>query len=254
MRIKDILLVARAGEPCQALMAIAARLAREHGALVDGVCVYSEPQVPAAQVEPVKAAFEAAIAQPGLASGWSVGEAEATAWAFIRQARLADLIVAGIPGHDSLAQRLVESLVFNSGAPCLLVPCAFKDHGFGRVLLAWDGSREAKMAMDDSVVLMGAAKSVRVVMAHEDHDHGPYEAHGGQLLAHLARHGLDAELQVVAKPGERIGDVLLEECQAFGADLLVMGAYGHPRAQEMMLGGATRTMLAQAGQPVLMSH
>jgi nucleotide-binding universal stress UspA family protein len=273
MRIKDILLVARAGEVCEALLAATALIATEHGAMVEGVCVYSEPDLSSSasargggdllahrkeaierHVAPIETAYRAMIADHGLSSSWSVGEAEERTWALIRQARFADLVVAGLPGEDSLARRLAESLAMNSGAPCLLVPCSANVERFDRVMLAWDGSREAKIAMDNSLVFMRAAKSVRVIIAHEGADAAFYEAHGAQVLGHLSRHDVQAELKVVSKPGEKIGEVLLGECKAFTPDMLVMGAYGHAQAREMVLGGATRAMLAQAGQPVLMSH
>lgn len=272
MHIKDILMVARAGEPCEALLAVAALIAREHDAQVDGVCVYSEPDLQSSaaggsvdllahrkeaverSVAPVEAAYRAAIADHGLSNSWSIGEAEERTWALIRQARLADLVVVGLPGDDALARRLAESLAINSGAPCLLVPCSAKKERLDRVMLAWDGSREAKLAMDNGLAFMRAAKAVRVVIAHEDSDDAAHRSHGDQLLSHLARHGVEADLHVVSKPDEKIGDVLLAECATFSPDLLVMGAYGHARAREMVLGGATRTMLARAGQPVLMSH
>ena len=264
MRVKDILMVARAGEPCEAQMAITARLAGEHDALVDGVCVYPPPDLsPTADrrdeaterlVAPIEAAYRAVIADHGHSRSWSTGEAEERTWALIRQARFADLVIAGLPGDDSFARRLVETLAMNSGAPCLLTPCSVTSDRFERVMLAWDGSREAKQAMDDGLVFMAAAKSVRVVIAHEDGDNALYEDHGGHLLSHLSRHGVHGELKVVSKPGERIGDVLLAESQAFAADLLIMGAYGHARAREVVLGGATQAMLARAAQPVLMSH
>lgn len=267
MRIKDMLLVARCGEPCEALLAAAALVAREHGAQIDGVCVYSEPDFASSSynlaqrkeaiergVAPIEAAYRSAIADHGLSSSWSIGEAEERTWALIRQARFADLVMAGLPREDALARRLAETLAITSGAPCLLVPCSAKVEKFDRIMLAWDGSREAKIAMDNGLAFMTAAKAIRVVIAHEDGDADFYNSHGGQLLSHLARHGVDAELRIVSKPGERIGEVLLAECQAFAPDLLVMGAYGHARAREMVLGGATRAMLARAGQPVLMSH
>lgn len=267
MRIKDMLVVARAGEPCEALLAVAALVAREHDAQVEGVCVYSEPEssgsvdLPARRKEaiersvaPVEMAYRGAIADHGLSSSWSIGEAEERAWALIRQARLADLVVVGLPGGDALARRLAESLAINSGAPCLLVPCSAKVERLDRVMLAWDGSREAKLAMDNGLAFMRAAKAIRVVIAHEDRDGGDHRAHGDQVLSHLARHGVEAELRIVSKPGEKIGDILLDECQAFSPDILVMGAYGHAHAREVVLGGATRTMLARADQPVLMSH
>ena len=270
MRIKDMLLVARAGEPCEALLAVGAHVARQHGARITGVCVYSEPAVGPSNgetdanrrrkdaiessVAPTEAAYRAAIADHGLSESWAVGEAEERTWALIRQARFADLVLVGLPGEEPLARRLAESLVFNSGAPCVLAPCSAKVTKIERVLLAWDGSREAKRAMDDGLAFMAAAEKVLVVISHEDGDDASYEAHGAHLLGHLSRHGIEAELKVVSKPGEKIGDVLHNECKSFAPDLLIMGAYGHSQAREMVLGGATRAMLARAAQPVLMVH
>ena len=74
------------------------------------------------------------------------------------------------------------------------------------------------------------------------------------MLRHLARHGIEATLERVCKAHEDDGSVLLRQCDRFDADLLVMGAYGHSRATELILGGATRTVLAEASLPVLMSH
>jgi nucleotide-binding universal stress UspA family protein len=108
--------------------------------------------------------------------------------------------------------------------------------------------------MDDGLALMRAATAVSVVMVHERGEASECEAQSKGLLAHLGRHGVPADVVLVSRSGERVGDLLLEQCAAFGADLLIMGAYGHPRARELVLGGATRTMFAHARQPILMSH
>jgi nucleotide-binding universal stress UspA family protein len=278
MEIKDILLVLRAGDGCEAPMAIAARLARDNDALVDTVCVYPEPDLAPADcfaigrggvgdvlerredlihrmVEPLRAAHKKAIVAPGYSRSWTVGEAEERIWAITRQARLADIVIADLPAQDATAQRLAEALAIHSGAPCLLTPSLPPTGAaLSRVLLAWDGSREAKLAMDAGIGFMRAAKDVCVVIAHENGEAGAYESLGEAVQSHLARHGVQAKLKVVAKPGQKIGDVLLKQCAAFNAELLIMGAYGHPRAREMVLGGATRMIFAHARQPVLMAH
>ena len=79
-------------------------------------------------------------------------------------------------------------------------------------------------------------------------------AHTEALLRHLARHGVQAETLWQERAGKPAGEALLEHCRAFGADLLVMGAFGHSRAAETVLGGATRTILASAEIPTLLSH
>ncbi|MGA2951823.1 MAG: universal stress protein [Caulobacteraceae bacterium] len=278
MDIKDILLVLQAGDGCEAQLAIAARLARENDALIDTVCVYPEPDLAPADcfaigragagdvlvhreeeigrmVGALEAAHHKAIVDKGYGRSWAAGEIGERAWAVTRQARLADLVIAGLPRQDAGARRLAEALAIHSGAPCLFTPSLSPSApSFERVLLAWDGSREAKRAMDDGLAIMCAAGAVSVVLVHEGGDQTDVESQGEAVRAHLARHGVQARVEVVSRPGERAGGVLLEQCATFDADVLIMGAYGHGRAREMVLGGATRMIFAHARQPVLMSH
>lgn len=271
MNIKNIILVMRAGMACEGQVRIAAGLAEAFGSAIEGVGVISEAELEQTMViaghqsaAPVPgsdwarqavAAYSRAFDYSCRSIGWSVVEDGQSVWKIIRLARTADLIIFGAPGVDLTARRLVESLALESGAPCLLVPCAATWSGaFERVLLAWDGSREAKQAMDRGMPFMKRAQNVVVVMVRQVGAEARYEADSAAVLAHLARHGVKAELQLIAKPEKRIGELLIDQCANCSADLLLMGANGHRDATGMVLGGATRTLLTRTPLPVLMAH
>jgi nucleotide-binding universal stress UspA family protein len=270
MDIKNIILVMRSEAECEGQLRFAAGLAEAFDGAVEGVCVFSETELARApamagpeaaqavgrdQARQVTAAYSRTFGAGGRSIGWSVVEGEQSGWKIIRRARVADLIIVGAPGGDLTARRLVESLALQSGAPCLLIPCAATWRGgFDRVVLAWDGSREAKQAMDRGMPFLKRAQSVTAVMVRQEGAVAKYEAHSAALLAHLARHGVMAELQLIARPGKNIGDTLIDQCASYAADLLLMGAYGHHHATGMVLGSATRTLLTRTPLPILMAH
>jgi nucleotide-binding universal stress UspA family protein len=124
-----------------------------------------------------------------------------------------------------------------------------------RVLIGWNGSPEAARAVHDALPLMVGAEAVTVVTI--DPEGGPganEEGPGADIARHLARHGLPVMVRRVTGPAAAAGDLLLNEAADLGADLIVMGAFGHSRLREFVLGGATRTLLAQMTAPVLMAH
>lgn len=276
MDIKQILLVQKAEPVCVYAMEVAARLARQSGAMIEGLCLYGEPEIdpadafafgPAAvgdvidrrieQLEgltrPSLEAFERLVTAPGLSTGCSAGETDDWQHAAIQRARVADLVVASLPGSSSDYSRVVEALVFQGGTPCLVVPETGADHPrFERVALAWSGSRESKRALDDGLGFLERAKAVRVLIVEDAATHELGQAPG--LARHLARHGVEAEVEHLKRPQRSTGDALIHACEDFGAQLLVTGAYSHSRAQERILGGVTRTLLAGAPIPTLMSH
>jgi nucleotide-binding universal stress UspA family protein len=124
----------------------------------------------------------------------------------------------------------------------------------GRILVAWDGSRESAVALQASLPLLAGAAAVTLVSLREERE----AADAGALqispaLAWLNRHGIRAEAeQHTTATGT--AEALLFHAARMSADLLVMGAYGHPRLRELMLGGVTRDMLARMNLPVLMAH
>lgn len=166
-------------------------------------------------------------------------------------ARLHDLTI--VPVYEGGETRWVaESLIFEAGRPVLLLP----EHGaaghlFDTVVMGWDGSRAAARALADALPWLTRAKSVRVVAITGEK---PVEArrHFGKLERHLALHGVTAKC--VEEPGADAGSALLRYCGKVGAELLVMGAYGHSRIRDFVLGGATRTVIANPSLPVLLSH
>ncbi len=201
--------------------------------------------------------FEARARKAGVASveGLAV-EAEVQSILSVR-ARTADLVVLPLPGEDDigiLGGHAVETAILSVGRPVLLVPEKGLPAGFPRkVLVAWNGSRESARALSDAVPMLARAKSVLVFSAGPAGDEGPL--HGAKSAArYLARHGIAAEPLHATSADERVGDTILARAKKYGADLVVMGAYGRPRFAELVLGGATRAVLRGAGIAVLMSH
>jgi nucleotide-binding universal stress UspA family protein len=167
-------------------------------------------------------------------------------------ARYADLVIAGQP-EDPSTQALAAELVLGAGRPVLFVPYAggFADAG-KRVLVAWNGSREAARAVSDALPLLARADAVQVVAFVPGGDHG--EAPAADIALYLARHGVKASAARDVAPGIDIGARILSRAADTDADLVVMGAYGHSRLRELALGGATRTLLEAMTVPVLMAH
>jgi len=173
--------------------------------------------------------------------------------------RYADLAVLGQPNPQDPAspgRSLLENVVLACGRPALIVPFigASKPPG-GNVMIAWDGGREAARAVADSLPLLEAASSVSVMVVNASSgsaDHG--EEPGADIATHLARHGVKVEVHHSEASDISIGDALLSRISDEGTDLLVMGAYGHSRLRELVLGGVTRTILDHMTVPVLMSH
>jgi len=176
------------------------------------------------------------------------------------QSRYADLVVLGQADRDDPAtggmlQDLPEQVILNCSRPVLVVPFAGSFPTIGvTVLVAWDGSVQATRAMTQALPILRRAG--RVVLGMIDPvsgggEHG--EEPGADIATYLARHGVKVDVCSESAAGDA-GEALLAMAGKVAADLLVMGAYGHPRYREIMLGGATRTVLASATLPVLMAH
>jgi len=177
------------------------------------------------------------------------------------QARYSDLVVIGqvnpVDYSPVLRADFQEYVLMNSGKPVLIIPYAGHFPQVGKkVLLAWDGSMEATRAVSASIPLLRRADLVQVLVL----DRGrPSDAHGEQpgadIALFLARHGVKLEVSEQKIPADiDVGNALLSHAADFGADLIVMGGYGHTRFREVLLGGVTRTVLASMTVPVLMSH
>lgn len=179
---------------------------------------------------------------------------------FALQARYCDIAIVGQsdPGETmpSVGTDFPEYVAVGSGTPVLIVPFARDFPTIGsRILVAWNGSREAKHALQGALPLLKNADAVSVLVFTTEEG---VEGHGGQpatdVTQYLARHGVAASMRTEkAAPGE-ISKALLSLAAEGRFDLLVMGCYGHSRFRELLLGGVTRAILASMTLPVLMSH
>ncbi len=206
-------------------------------------------------------AFRAAAARhPGVKTEWRSPQDEALD-ALRMSARYADLLIVGQRDRDSerdtlIAPGLVDELVLSAGRPVLIVPYAGRFPSVGKnVLVAWNASSEAARAVTDALPLLAAADSVQVMAFNPEAtraDHG--ESPGADIALFLARHGVKATASRQGHVGNDVGAQILSRAADLGADLIVMGAYGHSRLRELVMGGVTRTLLASMTVPVLMSH
>ncbi len=175
-------------------------------------------------------------------------------------ARYADLAILGQLDPDRAETELIrprpEQVALASGRPVLIVPYAGHFDNVGRrVLIAWSATREAARAVSDAMPLLTSAELVTVLTIDPregPHAHG--ELPGADIALHLARHGVKAQIERTVSAGLPVGEALLSRAADLGADLIVMGAYGHSRLREVLLGGATRSVLRSMTVPVLMSH
>jgi nucleotide-binding universal stress UspA family protein len=171
----------------------------------------------------------------------------------VEYARLRDLTILSIPASND--QWFAEALIFGSGKPTLILPESPQPRPFelGTVAVAWDFSRAAARAISDALPILELARKVRVVTVIKDKVLD--NKHSGEELAkNLARHGIDVVLDEVDARGNPIGKVLESHALSHKADLLVMGAYGHSRLREFVLGGATQSLLSKPPLPILFSH
>jgi nucleotide-binding universal stress UspA family protein len=168
-------------------------------------------------------------------------------------ARLRDLTIVPVP--ESYDQWYAEAVIFGSGRPVLVLPEAPRARPFelGTVAVAWDFSRAAARAISDAMPLLEKARKVRVVTVTNEKKLD--NKHSAEALAkNLARHGIDVVLDKVDANGRRIGEVLEAYTVSHQVDVLVMGAYGHARWREFILGGATKSLLSKPPLPILFSH
>jgi len=167
--------------------------------------------------------------------------------------RLSDLIVLGRPDKsmDGQTAASLDAALFDTGHAVLVAPPTAPKKCCHRVALAWNGSSEAARVVGVALPYLAKAENVTILSAPGTDKRAPAEA----LAAYLALHEIKADVQSFElHHHQSIGHGLLEQAQKIDADMLAMGAYGHSRLREMILGGATRDVLAQATIPVLMAH
>jgi nucleotide-binding universal stress UspA family protein len=184
--------------------------------------------------------------------GAAISDREAVA-----HARLTDLTVLARSSQPSRARRaLLESFLFQSGRPVLLMPPGQRPARIGeRILIGWNAKREAVRAIHDALPFLKAAREVVVATVDaEPSAAGHGEAPGFDIAQHLSRHGVRVEVRNADGLGRTEGAVLLQEAFTRGADMIVMGAYGRSRAEERLFGGVTRELLDAAAVALFLSH
>jgi nucleotide-binding universal stress UspA family protein len=170
----------------------------------------------------------------------------AIAEALATNARYADLVILGQADPDDAEgpQYLPEEVTLNSGRPSLVIPYIGPAATLGqRVTVAWDAGREAARAVNDALPILARAQAVGVVTVNpSDKPFGHGEQPGADIALHLARHGIKVEVQQVESREVDVANTILSHIADRSSDVLVMGAYGHSRLRELVLGGATRTI------------
>jgi nucleotide-binding universal stress UspA family protein len=219
--------------------------------------IIEQEKVAQAEADKARAAFVDHVTRKGLRNEWHALR-EPGIPKIRHLARCADIAIVGQIDPDLPSEAITlrpEELAMGSGRPVIVVPYIGGPHSFGRrIIVAWNGSREAARAVGDAMPLLREAEQVWVasINAEEEADShsGPAEA----LARHLADHGIKAEPQALRSDNISPADLLLSRITDVGADSLVMGCFGHSRIREFVLGGMTRDVLRHMTVPVLLSH
>jgi len=274
MPLKDILVYVDDSARASGTVAAACSLALRHDAHLTGLTVNRAPEIPGfagievpqsaleilkqqrqESLDKARQVFDDAVNAAGLSgrSGWTVTSGQPLEVLSLRS-RYADLTVISQnePEAQGGGEALVDDLIMASGRPILVIPYIGAAAEIGqKILVAWNASREAARAVSDAMPILEAADSIEVFAVEP---HGMGDIPGADIAMHLARHGLKADASKTTGLDIEVGDVLLNQVADSGADLVVMGAYGHSRMRELVLGGATRHLLEHMTVPVLLSH
>ena len=278
MSYKTLLVHLDTSHRVQARLEIALRLAREFDAHLTGLFATFVPdprefrvmagsaswfdthrKLRDEQRGAVERVFRAELLRAGVQGDWISTEQHGEE-SVVVHSRYADLIIVGQSDPDDpesfIADRFPETVVLTSGRPVLVVPYAGRHEALGsRALVAWNGSREAARAVHDALPFLMRAERVTVVRINVEGASAPADEPGTDITLALARHGVNVDvIEITSDRDETSGDALLSVAAEEGYDLVVMGAYGHARWKQQIVGGVTRTMFDSATLPVLMSH
>ena len=284
MGLKDILVHLDNGRGHEARLQIAAELARRHEAHLTGLFIIEPVSLVGfvspggadfAQVEVLQAMqeqhekargaigerlgslFQTRADDVGVLAEWRIAHGDPSERVSVH-ACYADLAIVGQSDPDAphWGSAVPEAVLLESGRPVLVVPYIGATQAVGqRVLVAWNASREAARAVNDALPLIAPRGRVTVLAIN------PARGIGGEgdlpaadMAHHLARHGITAEAAHATAEDVAVGDIILSRAADIGADLIIMGGYGHSRAREFVLGGATRALLGHMTVPVQLSH
>lgn len=279
MDYKTILVTLDESKACAPRLDVAVRLAQGYKAHLVGLFVMPLPFVPTfvaaeipvevieaqwkairAAADRVEARFKDATSKAGVAAEWRRIEDEFVDPGSVAalHARYADLAIVGQSDPDRAGEgpTLAEDVLFDSGCPVLVVPYAGRFPTVGeRPVVAWNASREAARAVHDAMPILAKAKTVTILAANPKKGRGGHgDMPGADIALSLSRHGVRAEAESIYGSDIEVGDMILSRLADKGADMLVMGAYGHSRLRESIFGGVTLKLFREMTVPVLMSH
>jgi len=280
MTFKNILVHVDTSSQCKHRLDVATNLARGFGAHLSAIYAvppalsammmtteYFPAELVAEQEErererakEAKAAFDKYMAGSDIVAEWRQREGT-LASVVAMNARYADIAVVSQADPSSEysgeAMELPADVALTAGRPVLVIPYiggSWKTLG-SHVLVGWNASREATRAVNDALPLLQRAKKVTVLAIDPERGvEGHGEVPSADIALHLARHGVKAEAAQTISGDIDVGDAILSRASDLGADLIVIGAYGHSRVREIILGGVTRHLLQHMTAPILMSH
>ncbi len=278
MAYKTILVHCDAAKNVAHRLGVAAELAQAHGAHLVGFHARPPFETPVffdggfpmddffksyeasvkADMATASAAFDKAVKGKHLSTEWRVVDGFPDSELAV-QARYADLLVLGQTDPESTLPTptdLPEAVALSSGRPVLVVPHIGVTQAPGKtVLLCWNASRESARAATDALpFLKAAAKVIVLVIDAKSSPSGHGAEPGADAATWLARHGVKVTVQRDVAADSDVGATILSRAADLNADLIVMGLYGHSRMREMVLGGASRTLLGSMTVPVFMAH
>ncbi len=280
MTFKNILLHMDASDRCEERLKVAGALALAYDAHLTGLYVTPEPFYPMyaesayfpedlldnfekeekENCEASEKNFRDYADGQGIKNEWHTEQGPLSS-IVSKHARYADLTVLGKGSVDDPKHYpdpfLAEDVVMQSGRPVLIIPNAGHFEGFGkRIMVCWNGSREAVRAVNDAMPFLKAADKVTILVVNPENpasgDHGDIPS--ADIALYLARHGIKAEAASTKTDQGDVGEIILSRAFDADADMIVAGAYGHSRTREWILGGVTKTLIHESAVPVFASH
>lgn len=275
MSVKDLLVHVDNSKACENRVQAAVDLATQHGAHLTGLYVVPELMIPVyaevrigpevieaqeraakAQAEKAEKKFRGVAEKAGINAEWRCQQGSLVSM-LSTHARYADILIIGQTDERdpyTIPDGVAAQVVLESGRPLLMIPYIGVKKPIGKnVMVAWNTSREAVRAVAEAMPLLEAAEQV-YVMAVNPPNSGMGDIPCADISLHLARHGVKAEARSAPAKDVDVGNALLSRAADDDIDLLVMGAYGHSRLREMVVGGATRHLLKNMTIPVLLAH
>lgn len=270
--MKDLMVHLDGGPASDARLDIALGLAARHQARLTGLFSRIDRDIGARETTPgekvaaimerTEESFRSRAAEAGVEMRWVsrvTGRGNMMVKAVLAWASASDMAILGQfdpDDRDHVPSHLAEQVINNCGRPVLVVPFVMSRPATGeKVMIAFNGGREAARAMNDAIPLLKHAGEVRLALVNwSDEEHGPYAFTEDDVVDHLGVHGIGVKVERFTVDGIGVMDMLLARLAEESMDMLVMGAHGHYGFPHLFRGSSTRHILEHMTVPVLMSH